>query len=529
MGTSESKLTENAGTPDRCFWLTKECLERAQKRTSLPTRSISPKFHFKQCEYLVDKLRLAVVQMEGYYPLENVVQAKELYVLVDGFRLLYALSREVDSFTQICCKDTWIQAALTMTNVSELVSSVGFNLELMRIAYTLAERFCLADVDGVYNTEVQSVKEKASSDVRTLSTSLNAVLRSGKSSISEQQLAAFILDRLHKRSSASSQSSLSEAVLSLRHGALHQLGKGASATVYGWTWLGAELVVKTFYGEDNEDFSKEVLVLKELSHLNIITFFCFAKGHSTCSIVMEKMDEDLHSLIQRRKESRGPNEPPFHLLEAMDIMLQIGGGMQYLHESRIAHRDLKSLNVLVKCVKAASDWEIEYVRAKVADFGMSKTKLKSMTFSNQTPNMGTTRWIAPELIKLADAESKEEMSECETTVEKYPLKCDIYSFAMVGYEILTGKIPFPNISNPKEVKRLVLKGERPQLPDRCPTRLKNLIKRCWSEDPQKRPAFGDICTELWHMKFCFIAGNGGLLRSSVELSESQMDSLKLFF
>ncbi|KAG0612962.1 hypothetical protein M758_6G066100 [Ceratodon purpureus] len=505
MGTSESKLTENAGTPERCLGLTKECLERAQKRTSLPTRSISPKFHFKQCEYLVDKLRLAVEGADSFLLLLNAEYAgfpstEHSANCLESFKLLYALSREVESFTQNCCKDTWIQAALTMTNVSELVSSVGFNLELWRIAFGTRQRLTLTEVDGVYDTEVQSVKEKALSDVRTISTSLNAVLRSGKSSISEQQLAAFILDRLHKRSTESSQSSLSEAVLNLRHGDLHQVGKGASATVYRWTWLGAELVVKTFYGGDNKDFSKEVSVLKELSHPNIITILCFAKGDSKCSIVMEKMDEDLDSLIQKRKESRGPNEPPFCLLEAIDIMLQIGGGMQYLHESRIAHRDLKSLNVLVKCVKAASDWEIEYVRAKVADFGMSKTKLKSMTFSKQTPNTGTTRWMAPELIKLADSESKEEMSEGETTVEKYPLKCDIYSFAMVCYEILTGKLPFPNISSQREVRRLVLKGERPQLPDGCPDRLKELIHRCWSDDPQKRPAFGDICKELRQLK-----------------------------
>ncbi|KAG0612965.1 hypothetical protein M758_6G066400 [Ceratodon purpureus] len=535
MGTSESKLTENAGTPERCLEI--------KRGPGLPTRSISPKFHFKQCEYLVDKLRLAAEAADSFvHPqmseigtlnpfvegfrrysyvhnirhlglrLQNAEYAGSLSTehsanCLESFKLLYALSREVESFTQNCSKDTWIQDALTMTNVSELVSSIGFNLELWRIAYRTGRRsLTLTEVVVVYDTEVQSVKEKASSDLETLSTSLNAVLRSDKSSISEQQLAAFTLDRLHQRSSDSSQSSLLEAVLNLKHGDLHKVGKGASATVYRWRWLGAELVVKTFYGGDNEDFSKEVSVLKDLSHPNIITLLCFAKGDSKCSIVMEKMDEDLDSLIQRRKESRGPNEPPFCLLEAIDIMLQIGGGMQYLHESRIAHRDLKSMNILVKCVKAANDLEIEYVVVKVADFGISKTKLKSMTFSNQTPNTGTTRWMAPESMKLADTECKEEMSEGETTVAKYPLKCDIYSFAMVGYEILTGNLPFPNISN-AEVRRLVLKGERPQLPDGCPDKLKDLIKRCWSEDPQKRPPFGYICTTLRHLKYCAIIGD----------------------
>jgi hypothetical protein len=66
---------------------------------------------------------------------------------------------------------------------------------------------------------------------------------------------------------------------------------------------------------------------------------------------------------------------------------------------------------------------------------------------------------------------------------------------MVCFEILSGDVPFPSLT-PKEVKRIVLGGERPQLPDVCPERLRCLIGACWRPEPNERPRFDDICAEL---------------------------------
>jgi hypothetical protein len=56
------------------------------------------------------------------------------------------------------------------------------------------------------------------------------------------------------------------------------------------------------------------------------------------------------------------------------------------------------------------------------------------------------------------------------------------------------------VKYPNEVKKKILKGERPQLPSYCPPKLKHLIERCWSQDASKRPRFGEICVELRHLK-----------------------------
>jgi serine/threonine protein kinase len=81
------------------------------------------------------------------------------------------------------------------------------------------------------------------------------------------------------------------------------------------------------------------------------------------------------------------------------MMLQIGQGMLYLHENRVVHRDLKAQNILVKSRK---DGDTTYLYAKVADFGLSKTKEKSSSYSNLTSNIGTTRWMAPKLMLMQD-------------------------------------------------------------------------------------------------------------------------------
>jgi hypothetical protein len=94
--------------------------------------------------------------------------------------------------------------------------------------------------------------------------------------------------------------------------------------VYRAMWLGAEVAKKTFYGPEFPYFVKEVSNIAGLLHPNITTMLCFAKDKRECSIVMELMDEDLFSLIQRRLQSNNAGEFPFGILEGVDIMLQVG-------------------------------------------------------------------------------------------------------------------------------------------------------------------------------------------------------------
>jgi serine/threonine protein kinase len=114
-----------------------------------------------------------------------------------------------------------------------------------------------------------------------------------------------------------------------------------------------------------------------------------------------------------------------------------------------------------------------------------------------TPNIGTLRWKAPEQIQPVGT-PKEKMPRKEAFIKV--AQCDIYSFAMVCYEILTGDLPYGEISSPYEIKRRILTGERPNLPE-CHLRLIYLIQRCWSKEASERPPFGAICKELEYVKY----------------------------
>lgn len=104
--------------------------------------------------------------------------------------------------------------------------------------------------------------------------------------------------------------------------------------------------------------------------------------------------------------------------------------------------------------------------------------------------------MAPEIINLTPGQKLHH----EPGQKSLPVKCDMYSFAMLCYEILTGNKPFPNEDDDKVVKTIVIEGKRPELPAYCPPQLKAVITKCWDKTPSDRPEFETICVELEHLK-----------------------------
>jgi hypothetical protein len=457
-------------------------MEHAQRLNSL-------KFNQELCIYLAHKLKI-VVQSANLFLVrmksrDNCTASSPLETakVLQLFSLLFSLAREVESFIECCCKDAWIQAALLLTNVSELISSLGFNLELFATVFADNKGKAIFIEDAsLFHAEVEIIKRKACVDEENLWMKLDTLIQFSKLNGEEHELATFLRDRSRlirtPDSHASSQLNFYERdITKLKR--MKKLGKGASATVYKATWLGIEVAMKTFHNSDDADFKREVSVLARLCHPNVMSLLFYGVlshgvDHAAeCSIVMEVMEDDLESLMKELVRSNHGH--PFTILEAIGIMLQIAQGMDY--------------NILVKCIKA-TEVEVCSMQVKVADFGLARTKETSSTNSYQKYKAGTTRWMAPEVIICGNDGNK----------VKNPFKSDVYSFGMVSYEILTGNVPFSNMWLPVEINRSVLDGVRPELPNRCTQELKILIEECWNPEPNMRPCFGDICARLRHIQ-----------------------------
>jgi protein phosphatase 1L len=197
---------------------------------------------------------------------------------------------------------------------------------------------------------------------------------------------------------------------------------------------------------------------------------------------------DLRKYLDEKNNNAGQG-PPLPLLVAIDIMLQVAEAMKYLHGRGVMHRDLKSNNVLINVVEDVDEGiSSSSVQVKLTDFGLSKLNLNDSRFT--TKMVGSTRWRAPEVF------------EDERNLEKYTNSADVYSFAVIFSEVLTGEIPFSDIKN-MEIFKSVCSGVRPSLPDEeyCPAYLSALIRKCWDTEPKARPDFPQICQELVACKY----------------------------
>eukprot|EP00479_Gromia_sphaerica_P008345 TRINITY_DN3127_c0_g1_i1.p1 TRINITY_DN3127_c0_g1~~TRINITY_DN3127_c0_g1_i1.p1 ORF type:complete len:287 (+),score=57.79 TRINITY_DN3127_c0_g1_i1:358-1218(+) len=167
-----------------------------------------------------------------------------------------------------------------------------------------------------------------------------------------------------------------------------------------------------------------------------------------------------------------PQNDKFSLdyLQALRIAAEVAQGMIYLHSRNVVHRDLKPHNVLIDAQG----------RAKIADFGLSRV-LKKVGFGNSRTTMGTPEYLSPEIIAR----------------ETFSKQSDVYAFAIMMWELITRETPYGDWRSIQIIMN-VTDGMRPTFSPHvfCPTRLKRLVKQCWSQDAKDRPDFPTILRTL---------------------------------
>lgn len=241
-----------------------------------------------------------------------------------------------------------------------------------------------------------------------------------------------------------------------------------------------------------QQFKSEVALLSRLYHPNIVQFIAACKKPPVYCIITEYMSQGTLRMYLNKKE-------PYSLSveTILRLALDISRGMEYLHSQGVIHRDLKSNNLLLN----------DEMRVKVADFGTSCLETQCREAKG---NMGTYRWMAPEMIKE----------------KPYTRKVDVYSFGIVLWELTTALLPFQGMTPVQAAFAVAEKNERPPLAASCQAAIAQLIKRCWTANPSKRPDFREIVSALEKYDECVKEGLPLTLHSGVATKNAIIQRLK---
>ncbi|PAV59013.1 hypothetical protein WR25_12855 [Diploscapter pachys] len=252
------------------------------------------------------------------------------------------------------------------------------------------------------------------------------------------------------------------------------IGSGSFGKVYKGTYRGRTVAIKRYramaFGckSETDMLCREVSILSRLSHPNIISFVGAALDDpSQFAIITEFVENgSLFSILHEQKRIITPD---FRLRISFDV----AQGMRYLHESAIKtviHRDLNSHNILIHVDG----------RAVVSDFGESRFT-NNHEEDNMTKQPGNLRWMSPEVF-----------SQCG----RYDHKVDMFSFALVVWEIHSAELPFSHLKPAAAAAEMTYKKGRPPLPNsptsQFPEHILGLLPRAWNAEPDMRPNFSEI-------------------------------------
>jgi serine/threonine-protein kinase len=263
-------------------------------------------------------------------------------------------------------------------------------------------------------------------------------------------------------------------VLADRYELEELVGAGGMSSVYRAhdRLLDRKVAVKVLHqqysGDEDyvERFRREARSVAALSHPNIVTVIDRGEHGDRQFIVFEYVEgENLKRLIERRGQAPVPT--------ALELGIQIAGGLAFAHQQGLVHRDVKPQNVLLN-----GDG-----RAKVTDFGIARSLDMQHGMTQTGTVLGTSDYIAPE----------------QAQGQRVDEHTDVYSLGVVLYELLTGEVPFPG-ENFVAVAMRHINEEPPLVGDKrpdVPPRVEAAIRKAMAKRPEDRfPTMAALCAEL---------------------------------
>ena len=250
-----------------------------------------------------------------------------------------------------------------------------------------------------------------------------------------------------------------------------KLGRGGMADVYKAYHIDLEVnrAIKVIRPEfvTSEDFKarflREAQAVAALRHPNIVQIHDFGSQDKTFYMVMEYIEgEDLKKTIK----AHGPVRP---ISKALNIVIQIADALEYAHGRDVLHRDIKPENIMLN----------KDAVPILMDFGIAKLLTSDTQLTQTGVGIGTPSYMSPE--------------QAQATDQVGP-PSDIYSLAIVLYEMLTGRTPF-SADTPIAV---MLKAINDPLPlpraicEDISEGLQQVLIKGAAKDPQRRYSTGLI-------------------------------------
>jgi len=242
-----------------------------------------------------------------------------------------------------------------------------------------------------------------------------------------------------------------------------KIGRGGMATVYrayhpGLDRYVAIKVLPDLLADDpasQQRFQQEARSVARLKHPNILEVFDFGYEDGLAYLVLELVEGG--TLADRVGR-------PMELREAVGLLEQLAGALDHAHARGILHRDLKPSNILLR----------EDGTPVLADFGLARMLGSLHRMTQRGTVMGTPEYMSPE----------------QASDEPMGPASDIYSFAVVAYEMLTGRVPFQADTPAATLLSHVTKAMPPtrELRGELSAHIEEALRRALAKRPEDRYA-----------------------------------------
>ena len=210
------------------------------------------------------------------------------------------------------------------------------------------------------------------------------------------------------------------------------------------------------FKEEIKKFNRELDIMQKCYCENSVKIYDYFDKENEFIIIMELCDNNLFKELAKTKNG-------FNVEQIKDILKQLNNVFKIMNENKIAHRDIKLHNILVKYL---NDEKTKF-KVLLSDYGVSN-QLRSMSGKYMT-HAGTQIIMAPEILNG----------------EEYTNKCDLWSLGVNIYQLYTKKPPYSGKFD-KVILNQINKLGHSVLDVIKDDKLKDLLSKLLERDPQKR-------------------------------------------